>query len=206
MIRLLAVVAFIWAGAVTAQELPALYDVSGVRSDDLLNIRMAPDSASDIIGTLAHTAFDIEVVARDASGSWGLVNAGEMAGWVSMYYMSISAAQPWWEMTQPIYCFGTEPFWDVKLTPRAWSTFNYFTDAIGPMTPIWESGAWGSPRRMILNHHIPNGEITSYIEAEACNDGMSDRAFGLSLQMFIQSDDGAIPQNQMRGCCSLATN
>ena len=60
-------------------------------------------------------------------------------------------------MTQPIYCFGTEPFWGVKLTPQASSTFNYFTDAIGPMTPIWESGAWGSPRRIILNHHIPNG-------------------------------------------------
>ena len=63
MIRLLAFVAFIWAGAVTAQELPALHDVSGARSDDLINIPMAHDSAPDIIGTLAHIAFDIEVVA-----------------------------------------------------------------------------------------------------------------------------------------------
>ena len=41
MIRALTVL-LLWGGGVSAQVLPALYDVIGVASDDVLNVRAAP--------------------------------------------------------------------------------------------------------------------------------------------------------------------
>tara|TARA_R110002073_G_scaffold18847_15_gene69589 strand:- start:269 stop:898 length:630 start_codon:yes stop_codon:yes gene_type:complete len=197
----------LWATAAWAEttNFPALYDVSGVASDDVLNIRSAPEASSDIIATLQHDAKGIEVVGTDDAKDWAIVNAGEQAGWVSLAYLRLVPDAMWTNMSSPLACYGTEPFWDVMLTPRAPSTLTLNADAYGPMIPVWESGAWGNPLRMILRHDIPGGEIVSYIEAESCNDGMSDREFGLSLRMIIDGSEGGLRDGAvLRGCCSIA--
>jgi hypothetical protein len=44
---------------------------------------------------------------------------------------------------------------------------------------------------------------TSIINALPCNDGMSDRNFGMSMSMFTQAPDG----NDVRtGCCTMQVN
>lgn len=64
------------AAAATFDAWPALYDVSGVASDDVLNIRAEPSADAPIIGTLAHDATNVEII-RDGENGWGLVNTDE---------------------------------------------------------------------------------------------------------------------------------
>ena len=85
--RLLVLIALCGAPAwATTDAWPALYDVVGVASDDVLNIRAEPSSGSEIIGTLSHDAEGIEVIRPDEGFEWGLVNVGERTGWISLTY------------------------------------------------------------------------------------------------------------------------
>lgn len=78
------------AAAATFDAWPALYDVSGVASDDVLNIRAEPSADAPIIGTLAHDATNVEII-RDGENGWGLVNTDEGTGWVSFAYLATSS-------------------------------------------------------------------------------------------------------------------
>ena len=80
---------FLLAGpaAATQDQWPALFDVSGVAPDDVLNIRAAPSASAEIIGTLAPDAAGVEVVRPDSRHGWGLVNTGEGSGWASLAFL-----------------------------------------------------------------------------------------------------------------------
>ena len=78
MIRIL-LVCMVFAGAARAETLPALHNVTGVSAGDVLNVRAEPTAGASVIATLAPDAADVEVV--EQRGNWGLVNAGEVAGW-----------------------------------------------------------------------------------------------------------------------------
>ena len=68
------------AGPAGAQTiLPTLYDVTGVRANDVLNIRAMPDASSSILSELPHDAKGVEVV--DARAGWARVNTFERSGW-----------------------------------------------------------------------------------------------------------------------------
>ena len=64
--------------AALAEVYPALHDVTGVASDDVLNIRESPDAGSAIVGSLAPDATGVEVVA--VTGGWAVVNTSEASG------------------------------------------------------------------------------------------------------------------------------
>lgn len=49
--------------------------MTGVATDNVLNIHTRPDAASDMIGSLAPDTTGIEVVA--VSGNWALINSPE---------------------------------------------------------------------------------------------------------------------------------
>lgn len=77
MIRALAgsvVAALVIGGTALAEDgpLPDLFDVTGVNSNDVLNVRSAPDADAEVIGSLDHDARDIEIVAVE--DGWGRVN------------------------------------------------------------------------------------------------------------------------------------
>ena len=74
MIRILLTLLFLALPA-QAQDFPALYAVTGVAADDVLNIRSRPDAGAPIIGALAPDSTGVEVLGR--SGNWALVSAGE---------------------------------------------------------------------------------------------------------------------------------
>lgn len=181
--------------------LPALYDVTGVAANDVLNVREAPNADASIISSIPPDAVDIEVVAQD--GNWGLINVGERSGWASMTYLKARHVPDYLTIIgQPLTCFGTEPFWSYTQDPVATSIFTYFDDP---------AQSYGQDSLFITQNHNP-GEwlfsqlgyvrLTGFMRQEACNDGMSDRTFGLSLTLLIE-EDVAIPY-VLNGCCSLA--
>ena len=107
-------------------SLPALFDVRGVASDDVLNVRSGPGVENEIIGALKHDARGIEAVGANADGTWLLVNTFERAGWASARFLQRTG--PDWDagLPRPLGCFGTEPFWSLThgATGASWSDFD----------------------------------------------------------------------------------
>lgn len=181
-----------------APPLPALYAVSGVASDDALNIREAPNASAPIINTLAFDAAGVEVLAFSREGGWGQINAGERTGWVAMRYLTPTPSETT-VLGLPIglSCFGTEPFWDIAFFDEPNLILN---------TPDTETGhailgASPYPQYVDLARYgfffrwqDAGSEVRAYILPGQCSDGMSDRAYGLH---YI--DD----RGPRKGCCSL---
>lgn len=172
-----------------AQDLPALLDVRGVASNDVLNIRAAPSAKAQILGALAPNA-RVEGLAQSEDGRWIQVNAGETSGWASARFL---ARRPHaGHETQAMQCFGTEPFWDVTLNTGS----DGFTAAGSPQAPLtWVSLVRSANRSDRWAWRADDGSL-AMLRLSACSDGMSDRAYGLSVDLIR---DGAL----LSGCCSL---
>lgn len=190
-------------GAETA--LPALYDVAGVAANDVLNIRTAPGSKSPIVGSLAPDATGAEVVALSPDGKWGQVNAGEGAGWVAMAYLAPQPRAPWYDMQGPLACFGTEPFWSAGIDARMTNRLQFVTpdeaDLDLDLISVWTGEDWHPVAGMTFAKADATG--MAVIRAEACSDGMSDRAFGLAIDLFLTRDKAG-DSRTLQGCCSIA--
>ena len=182
-----------------AQSVPQLYDVTGVAADDVLNIRAAPSAQAQIIGALERDARAVEVVATNPSGTWGQVNTGEAAGWVSLRYM-VARGVMLDDQNLPVglRCFGTEPFWSLIPIDGA---LRYQT----PAEPARDLALWrvqdsaitGDLHR-ILRFAGLDGPGVAFVYPAACSDGMSDRAYGLSISAMMGLD-----RPMLSGCCSL---
>lgn len=198
MIRILATLfALFMASAVAAQSLPERFMVIDVASNDVLNIRAEPDSASDVIGEFGPYALNVEIL-RVLDG-WGYTGAGERSGWVSMRYLAPNPI-PADELPRPLACFGTEPFWDVTFYPRG-AEYNFMGEDRRDLTITRESVA---PNGYAVEaEEGPTLTRTMIITALNCNDGMSDRNFGMSISMFIEAPDGNTMQT---GCCTMQVN
>jgi uncharacterized membrane protein len=177
---------------------PAIHDVTGVAADDVLNIRERPDASAPIVGSLPPGA-TVEVIRANDRLTWGLVNAGERTGWVSMRYLQRRPGQ--WDGSFPeiAACYGTEPFWSLA---RA-------GDALTFSTPEAEEGYTittrsGSASRRDSFHMVADGATgpaVAMLRTEACSDGMSDRAFGISIELLLGLGGET---RQLSGCCTRA--
>ncbi|MEL7460447.1 MAG: SH3 domain-containing protein [Pseudomonadota bacterium] len=205
MIRLvLALWLMIWAAGTvlaTTEGWPALYDVVDVSSGDVLNIRAAPDAGSDVIGRLSPTATDIEIIRPDETGNWGLVNAREGTGWVSLAFMARQPGLWSGQFADHAQCFGTEPFWSVDLSPDS-ATFES-PDAL-PLT-FAETSELRSRNRIdrhtrVYEHAL--GGMVATLRAASCSDGMSDRAYGWEIDLLLVIAGDANAQ-MFSGCCSI---
>lgn len=185
-----------------AQDLPALYAVEGVAANDVLNIRLEPEASAEKIGELAYDAAGVEIVRLSPDGDWGLVNTGEQSGWTSMRYLAAESDLPWHSMENALSCFGTEPFWNLTVPaedgPLVMERMGEGSMGFGRTVT---SPAFGTPPNIGFALQGPAREGFAVIGSAACNDGMSDRDFGLSFDMFLAGPNG--PESY-RGCCSLA--
>lgn len=195
--------------ATRAQDLPALFDVTGVTSGDVLNVRESPDASSQVIGTLAPDEADIEVIRANDDGTWGLVNTGERSGWASLNFLSRQDGQSG-RMPAIRQCFGTEPFWtlDHEGAELRLSTIE------GPTLDGLVSGRFTSQSRtdrFVYRGYLRSQdagplEIVLSLRLEACNDGMSDRDYGIDVDMLVtdgDADDGLRKPFLYSGCCSI---
>lgn len=191
-----AIVLTLMAAVAQAQDLPALFNVTGVASDDVLNVRAAPQGGAEIVGTLAHDATWVEVVARE--GNWGLVNTGEQSGWASLRFLAQIPDTVLPEHPR-LACFGTEPFWRLDVTQGqsaqlsdpygadVFYTVGMMRAASGRFWPFALSGAAGEQT------------MTLVATPRSCSDGMSDRAYGLEATVITTGIEPVI----LSGCCSL---
>lgn len=189
--------------SVSAQSLPALYDVTGVASNDVLNVRDAPSGQGTILGALAYNQTNVEVVERSANGNWGRVNINEGSGWVSLNYMQAQGGTSY-ALTRVLSCSGTEPFWSLSVTQG--QTAQLRTPDGAPVTYNVGllNGVWGRPDRWVLSGTAGgNMSLTAVARRQSCSDGMSDRHFGIDFDVVLR---GANSIDAYSGCCSLVAN
>lgn len=196
-----------WA---TVDGWPALHDVTGVAADDVLNIRSEPGAAGDVIGSFAPDATGIEVIRPNDDLTWGLVNHGEGTGWVSLTYLARHPGQ--WDGRFPAIrrCFGTEPFWNLAVSGAEVT----LSGVDIPQDQGLISGNFSSLARrdrFALKGFIRSSDagpldMVLTLHVAACNDGMSDRDYGIGVDMLLtdpQSSDGTRPAHLYSGCCSI---
>ncbi len=174
---------------------PALYDVAGVASDDVLNVRAGPGAGFDKLGSLPHDAEGIEVVDVDDGVRWGRINLDERSGWVSLAYLRRLPGQGDRAFPAVARCYGTEPFWDLERDGDS-VTFRLLVDVIAGPVAVQQTRSTGRLDRF----GFAGTGIAATIARSACNDGMSDRQYGLSIEVLLRSGGD---WTQYSGCCSL---
>ncbi len=200
MIRIL-LVCMVFAGAARAETLPALHNVTGVSAGDVLNVRAEPTAGASVIATLAPDAADVEVV--EQRGNWGLVNAGEVAGWAYLKYLTPRADEPWFRVTSTLRCFGTEPFWALTVAPGAGDVRREEPGVPEARLNLGAvSGADGRASIAFGAEGQPGGDLV--LTGARCSDGMSDRQFGITVTGSLRPGlSGAAEPAQLQGCCSV---
>ena len=194
----------LWPGFAAAQVLPALYDVAGVAGTDVLKIRAAADASSAAMGSLASYAKAVEVVAVSPDGKWAQINAGEGAGWVALRFLHKPDQSDWFALAFNLECSGTEPFWTLFVDPADKSVHINTPDEEGPEIDI--TGVWpGTAAQPTATVQFASKEASgiALLRWQTCSDGMSDQAFGISLDLF-QAAGPNRPAQILHGCCRLA--
>lgn len=200
MIRIL-LLSLCLCGSAAAETLPALFSVTGVAQDDVLNIRAAPDAGASQIGQLDPDATGVEVVALSRDGRWGQVNTWEWAGWVSMRYLVREPGPDWTAMQTPLKCHGTEPFWSMNVDPlRRTVSFELMGETrqslrIDQTAPV-------SGRSGMVGWRVEGAATDGFasLQTQSCSDGMSDRLLGIAIAVFLSGADGMTGYS---GCCTL---
>lgn len=182
--------------------LPNLFDVTVVETWDTLNVRENPDGQAKVIATLPATAKAIELLARDASGKWGKVNAGEASGWVALRFLKPQAGV--WHpaaLPQNLSCIGTEPFWGLKMAKSGM----VFSEPDQPdraleLRKVMDRGIEGEPSRGLIAGDA-KGRVTAFLRPAQCTDGMSDRGYALAVSVILDGADTA--SRMLTGCCRI---
>lgn len=200
----LALAAALLAGpaAATQDAFPALYDVAGVASDDVLNVRARPDAAAQIVGTLPPDARDVEVIELAPRVDWGRVNVNGTSGWVSLRFMERHPGQFFGAFPEIARCAGTEPFWSLRREGADFAISG--VDLPGTrFSTTWRGSSLGRRDRHAMTLAAETGETaTAVIAYTQCSDGMSDYRYGLTLDLVREGGpDGPALYS---GCCSLA--
>ncbi|HCP80446.1 MAG TPA: hypothetical protein DIT67_02230 [Octadecabacter sp.] len=180
-----------------AQTLPTLYDVEGVPSGEFLNVREGPSVNNNIVEVISN---DDRVEVLWEQDGWGFIGLGEISGWVSMNFLTASP-QSESEITLPVTCYGAEPFWSIAIEE---GVANYATpEALSrPMTVQNSAPAKNGFTFQFTEETAPYTH-TLIARANRCSDGMSERVFGMSALIHMQTDVGNYVH---QGCCSFQTN
>lgn len=184
-----------------AQSLPALYDVADVLVGDVLNIRKSPTTTASIIGGLAYDETGVEVVAINEEGDWGLINAGETAGWVSLRYLQRQPGQDDDGLPRPLACAGTEPFWSFNLGDGTSAEITWFDEEPVTFESVFVIESSNRTDRYAIFADGGDKVLTSVLGRARCSDGMSDKVYGLGIDILLTDESDV---RFFSGCCAIA--
>lgn len=191
---LLALLAGVLPAAATQAGWPALFDVTGVASDDVLNVRTEPGVHGRIIGTLPPDATNVEVIMPTDDLTWGMVNVDGQSGWASMNFLERVSMNWDGQFPEITSCHGTEPFWNLTRTDGEVALNRLDAEAVVSPPIDWQTGAINHRGR----HAFRGGDLLGVVSKQLCSDGMSDIRYGLELNLILLSE-----QTHYQGCCTI---
>ncbi len=198
--RLATVFALLWACTASAQG-PSLYDLP--TTGDPLDLRENPRKTAKVITELPADGARVEGVVLSERGDWVRVPWREGNGWLPIARLTqVPGPGPGeTRFHQPLTCGGAEPFWG--LLTQGDGALRY-TSLGGPdgtyrATARVTSANAGDTRQAVEGIGRA-GTLTAILTTTQCNDGMSDRLHGLSIDVILRHSDGVTLLN---GCCSL---
>jgi uncharacterized membrane protein len=194
------------------------YDVVGVATDDVLNMRgevagAADLSETEIVGRIpagAHGIAASGITATVKGALWRKVRYGGVDGWVNARFLEPAAEFDPEARPEALTCVGTEPFWSLALGGE---TAVYETPdrsgAAAERYAVLASVAGRTVRRQWAFHLAPEPSdaapaatttrIAVVSRTDRCSDGMSDWTYPYDA-MLLDLDPGSGP---LQGCCSL---
>ena len=176
-----------------------MHDVVRVDPGDRLNVRAGPSTQFGIIGKIDRGSLDVEVVDRNAEGTWAQVNLGELSGWTSLTYLAPQVGGSFPDVSW-LACFGNEPFWSMDVVVGGAARFV----TPGADTLRFQAGrieqANGRRGLFGLTAESGAGQATMVLRQQACSDGSSDRSYGLDAAIVLRGERNAT----LSGCCSIA--
>jgi len=143
------------------------FKVSGVASDDVLNIRSEPSSDSQILGFFSHDAQLVEVSDTSADGKWSMVSFGEGSGWVRNKFLAPQTIYvfPGTRIPIGLTCYTSEPetridFNDTTATVRGTDyeqvlEYQALDASIGPDGPVLSVKLFGFGYKMDI-YQLPS--------------------------------------------------
>ena len=199
----MALVCLATAAQADTADLPALHDVTGVAADDELQVRSGPSANDTPVTTLAPDARSVEVVSLSEDGKWANVNAGETSGWVATRFLAAQPDTAWWQGNVPLHCLGTEPFWGIGLNLAEKTAVYSALDGIDkPMSidRVW-THFYNFPASATVGIRFADRNAFATLQAETCSDGMSDRSYGIAIDLFLTDDENL--DLGWSGCCTI---
>ncbi len=179
-----------------AQDLPALYDVIDVRSDDVLNVRAGAGTSHPIVGELAWNQRGVEVLRVNNTRRWGLVSSGGWTGWASMKFLRRQAGYDASLFPARLWGVGTEPFWAIQFDS---GTMSYQSpDAPNVTDPVDWTGASSNVGSNAFG--FSTLRTSGVVRRGQCSDGMSDRLLGYEIHA-VRHDGATV--GLLSGCCTM---
>lgn len=187
-------------------SLPAMFTVTGVALNDSLNFRDAPSTSGNIIGRFAPGA-DVQVLSM-ASGNWAYVTDGEVAGYVSIRYLTRNGGNAG-SSTAPvttangfvlgILCRGTEPHWTFEVADDRTVTYTSLIGGVAAQTSLVQT----SPSSMTGSYPFTFSAppYSGLIRTQQCSDGMSDINYTMSILLNTPGPSGG--NQTLYGCCNV---
>jgi uncharacterized membrane protein len=174
------------AGPVAAASVT--YEVTGVSTNDVLNVRSGPHATTTKVDSYGPRDSGIRIYRRE--GDWALVgraNADKPDGWVNARYLKKTMAAARLEL--PLQCLGTEPFWSLTINSTRRATYSD-PETKARRYAINEFRRVGRGAQMRLGS---TGRVA--ISAGTCSDGMSDNVYPYSVRATLPGG------GNLSGCC-----
>jgi uncharacterized membrane protein len=184
------------------------YSVTGVKTDDVLNMRADVDhtldvGSSEIIGAIPHDASDVMVtgVSVDIGETkWREIEYKGTVGWVNDRYLRPTDLML--ETPEALQCEGMEPFWTVMIDENGRSSVS--ANLEDPVELEYLSFEPGIGRTDLWAHYLGNVDADHSLTVivrytETCVDGMSGLTYDFEA-LLLGLDGSPAPAH---GCCSI---
>lgn len=191
------------AGTATANE-PSYYKVR--MTTGKLAVRVEPTTAATRVAMLENGAGPIEVIeTRMVEGTrWGKILLEDINAWVAMEFLEPIKLASLDDSGAPVglVCQGTQPFWSLKFARADRADFSTPSATGKPehvITGMAPTG-WNRPWPLAVALAGPEGEVTALLRPAACQDSLTNRAFGWTIDLITRGDGGPAA---ISGCCNL---
>ncbi len=194
--------AIVMATGVAAAEFPALFRVTGVAADDVLNVRSEPNARAGIVFELPPDRDDLEVLWMSDDGKWARVGLGEVSGWVSARFIEAQDPSDPRSLPVPMRCVGVEPFWGLHIPTTDFAEYEMLPEPERAFEIVHQGAADGrGPSELSAWLEGEDSQGALLVERAACSDGMSDRDYALRARFVLRTTQQTVFHV---GCCYIS--